>query len=112
VVDEVRAQLQEKQRFGDALRDEIRGVQRRWPQIQASLGEVLLPSRRIARALARAGAPDRPSRLGIGRDHAIRTLRVCRHIRSRYCALDLLDDLGVLHDAAAEVVDAVERNDD
>jgi glycerol-1-phosphate dehydrogenase [NAD(P)+] len=109
VVEEVREQLQHKQRFGAALREEIASVKDRWPEIQAALADVLLPSRRIARALARAGAPDRPSRLGIGRDHAIRTLRVCRHIRSRYVALDLLDDLGLLETAAAEVVDAVER---
>ena len=27
----------------------------------------------------------------------VHTLRVCRHIRSRYVALDLMDDLGLLH---------------
>jgi glycerol-1-phosphate dehydrogenase [NAD(P)+] len=112
VVEEVRAQLKEKQRFGAALRDELHTVRERWPEIQAALTDVLMPSRRIARALTRAGAPDRPSRIGIGRDHAVRTLRVCRHIRSRYVALDLLDDLGILDQAASDVVDAVESESD
>lgn len=112
VVEEVREQVRDKQRSGDALRDELHDVRERWPEIKAALTEVLLPSRRITRALQRAGAPDRPSRLGIGRDHAVRTLRVCRHIRNRYVALDLLDDLGLLEAAAADVVDTVEGEAD
>ena len=111
VVEEVREQVREKQRVGAALREELQSVRDRWPEIRAALAEVLLPSRRISRALQRAGAPDRPSRIGIGRDHAVRTLRVCRHIRNRYVALDLLDDLGLLESAAADAVDAVERDD-
>ncbi len=108
VIDEVREQITVKQRHGDALRDEIRDVQNRWIEIRSTLREVLLPSARIGDALRAAGAADRPSAMGVDREHATATLRVCREIRNRYVALDLLDDLGLLHDAAAQVVDAVE----
>ena len=109
VVGEVQEQLRLKQKHGAALQAELATVQRRWSEIKHALAPILMPSRRISKALARSGAADRPSRLGIGREHAVRTLRVCRHIRGRYVALDLLDDLGLLHDAAAEVVSEAER---
>lgn len=108
VVEEVRAQISTKQHHGDAMREEIASVREQWPQIQARLRDVLLPASRMTEALQASGAPDRPSAIGVERDHAIATLRVCRQIRNRYVALDLLDDLGLLHDAAAEVVDAAE----
>ena len=59
-------------------------------------------------ALAAANAPAKPSALEVTREHAIRTLSVCREIRGRYVAMDLIADLGLLPTWAAEVVDAVE----
>jgi glycerol-1-phosphate dehydrogenase [NAD(P)+] len=108
VIEEVREQIAAKQRHGAALRDELSGVRERWPEIQAALRSVLIESSRMADVLGLAGAPARPSDIGVSRPHAIRTLRVCRHIRGRYVALDLMSDLGRLHDWAREVVDAVE----
>jgi glycerol-1-phosphate dehydrogenase [NAD(P)+] len=110
VVQEVREQIAAKQRHGEALREELADVRNRWQQIRDDLQAALIPSRRIAEALARAQAPDRPSAIGVGREHAIQTLRVCRHIRSRYVGLDLIDDIGRLHAWAAEAVDAVEAS--
>jgi glycerol-1-phosphate dehydrogenase [NAD(P)+] len=109
VVGEVQEQLRLKQKHGAELRAEVEDLRRRWDRIKEELAPILMPSRRIAKALTRAGAVDRPSRLGIGQEHAVRTLRVCRHIRGRYVALDLLDDLGLLDEAAADVVAAVEQ---
>ena len=109
VVEEVREQITAKQHHGDALRDELARVKAQWPEIQAIVRAVLVPSARIGEALREAGAADRPSAIGVERDHAVATLRVCREIRNRYVALDLMEDLGLLHDAAARVVDAVER---
>lgn len=108
VVAEVREQLLAKQKHGAALRDELASVKARWPEIRASVASVLKPSEKMTQSLAQAGAADRPSALGVERDHAIATLRVCRHIRGRYVALDLMDDLGFLHDWAEAVVDEVE----
>lgn len=108
VVEEVRAQIVAKQRHGDALREELLRVKEAWPRIQTTLREVLVPSARIGEALRAAGGATTPSAIGVERDHAVATVRVCREIRNRYVALDLLDDLGLLSDAAAEVIDAIE----
>lgn len=108
VAEEIREQLAAKQKYGAALRDELSSVRERWSTIRASIASVLKPSQKMTQALASAGAADRPSALGIERDHAVATLRVCRHIRGRYVALDLMDDLGFLHGWAADAVDQVE----
>jgi glycerol-1-phosphate dehydrogenase [NAD(P)+] len=108
VVKEVAIQLERKQRFGDALRKELTLVRERWPEIHARIASVMLPVATIEQALTEAGCPDRPSQIGCDRDRAIHTLRVCRQIRDRYCALDLIDDLGLLEAWAAEAVDRAE----
>lgn len=108
VVEEVRAQITAKQKHGDELRQELSDVHKRWPEIREALQATLIPSARMSEVLTAAGAADRPSALTVGREHAIRTLQVCRHIRSRYVALDLIDDLGLLEPWSAAVVDAVE----
>lgn len=108
VVDEVRDQLRIKQRHGDALRSELADLKARWPEVRQALAASLMPAARIEQALVEAGCADRASSIGVERERAVHTLRVCRHIRSRYVALDLLDDLGLLHDWAADVIDAVE----
>lgn len=108
VVEEVRAQITAKQKHGAALRQELTAVRDRWPEIRDALRAILIPSARIGEVLLAAGAADRPSAIGVQRDHAVRTVRVCREIRSRYVALDLIDDLGFLEPWSAEIVDAVE----
>lgn len=108
VVDEVREQVVAKQKQAAELRAELHAVREQWPEIKATLQGLLMPSQRMSDALKAAGAPDRPSALGVDRDHAIRTLSVCREIRSRYVAMDLIADLGLLPTWAADVVDAVE----
>lgn len=108
VIEEVRAQIEAKQKTGDALREELSAVRANWPEIQATLRELLMPSSRMRDALAAVGAPGRPSELQVSREHAIRTLTVCREIRSRYVAMDLIADLGLLPTWSAEVVDAIE----
>lgn len=110
VVQEVREQIAAKQEHGPALREELAQVRARWPEIRRTLRDVLVDSTRMTEVLASAGAAARPSDLGIELPHAIHTLRVCRHIRSRYVALDLIDDLGYLHDWATDVVTAAERS--
>ncbi|MEM6292824.1 MAG: iron-containing alcohol dehydrogenase [Myxococcota bacterium] len=108
VVEEVRAQIEAKQRTGAALRDELAHVKAQWPEIRETLRGVLMPSDRMRDALAAVGAPSKPSDLTVTREHAVRTLTVCREIRSRYVAMDLIADLGRLPTWATEVVDAVE----
>lgn len=109
VVAEIAAQLQKKQRTGDALLAELTLVKERWPEIRARIAQVMLPLSAIETALADAGCLDRPSQIGCSPERAVHTLTVCRHMRDRYVALDLIDDLGLLEGWAAEVVAAAER---
>lgn len=109
VVAEIRDQLALKQRLGDELRAELDRVRAAWPTIRERVSASLLPTATITAALRAAGCADRPSAIGVARDRAVKTLRVCRHMRGRYVALDLMDDLGLLHAWAAEVVDACEE---
>ena len=109
VVDEIREQITAKQKHGDDLRDELTRVRDRWPEIREALRAVLIPSQTMSDVLVASNAADRPSAIKVDREHAISTLQVCRHIRGRYVALDLIDDLGFLEPWSAEVVAAVER---
>ena len=108
MIEEVRAQITAKQKHSEALREELTTVRDRWEEIRAGVKASLVPSERISKALVEAGAADRPSAIKVDREHAVHTQRVCRQIRSRYVALDLMDDLGKLDAWATEVVDAVE----
>ncbi len=108
IVAEIRDQLTTKQRHGDALAAELTSVRERWPTIQARLRETLMPAERLTRALREAGCVDRASGIGVGAERLVKTIRVCRHIRSRYVALDLIDDLNLLDRWAEEVAGATE----
>jgi hypothetical protein len=112
IVAEIRRQLETKQLLGDALVAELTLIRERWGDIVRRIGAVMLPVATIEKALREAGCPDRPSAIGCDRDRAIHTLRVCRHMRDRYVALDLIDDLGLLDDWATAAVDRAEAPDD
>ena len=108
IVAEIEAQLAQKQLHGEALRAELTRVQRDWPLIRERLRASLMPAARITEALREAGCADRASAIGVGLEAMIKTLRVCRHIRGRYVALDLMDDLGLLHGWAEAVAHELE----
>ncbi len=103
VLAEVREQIATKQLRGEALRAELEGVRERWPEIRQALTEVVLPAERVTSALAAAGCPAKASDIGVSREHLVRTLNVCRHIRTRYTGLDLIDDLGLLETWSQQV---------
>lgn len=109
--DEIAAQLQRKQRYGAELETELTLVRERWPQILDRIGRVMLPVATIEKALTEAGCAVRPSDIGCERERAIRAVTVCREIRDRYVALDLMDDLGLLAGWAEEAVDRAERSE-
>ncbi|MCB9787313.1 MAG: iron-containing alcohol dehydrogenase [Deltaproteobacteria bacterium] len=108
VIAEVKAQLRDKQLHADALRDELARVRDAWPEIRERLRASLVPPDEVAAALNAAGATSRASAIGVDRPHFERTIRVCRHIRSRYVALDLIDDLGLLERWTPEIVTSME----
>ncbi|RMG95705.1 MAG: hypothetical protein D6705_12995 [Deltaproteobacteria bacterium] len=104
IVAEIRAQFEAKQLHGTAQAEERRRVAASWPRLREELAAVAMPARRIETALERAGCPTSPAAIGVGDDHAVHTLRVCRQIRNRYVGLDLMADLGVLDRWAEAVV--------
>ena len=108
VLQEVLEQIDAKQLVGSDWSDEMARVVRDWPQIRDTLRANLMPAATITAALDAAGCASKPSDIGVDRAHALRTLRVCRQIRSRYVALDLLADLGVLRAWTEGVVAEVE----
>lgn len=108
VVAELRAQLAQKQLVAGALRAELERVRARWPELREQLRAVLMPAAEITEALRAAGCAERPSQIGVDPARAVKTLRVCHHMRNRYVALDLMDDLGRLEGWAEEVVAEVE----
>jgi glycerol-1-phosphate dehydrogenase [NAD(P)+] len=108
IVDEIQTQFREKQRHGDELRLELEVLGHGWEPIRAALEEILVPTERIDRALVEAGCITRASELAVSREHLIRTIKTCRHIRSRYVNFDLLADLGLLDAMAGEIVEEVE----
>lgn len=109
IVAEIQEQFRKKQRHGEALTTELETLSERWTEVREALAAILIPTERVDRALEEAGCIARPSELGVSREHMIRTILNCRHIRARYVNFDLLDDLGLLEQAAAEVADEVER---
>lgn len=103
VLAEVQEQLRIKQTHGAELAEELARLEAVWPELAPELAKSALSSARITQALREAGCVFKASELGVERSHLVRTLRVCRQIRSRYVALDLMDDLGLLDGWAAEV---------
>lgn len=110
VIGEIEAQILRKQKFGDELVAELTRVKDRWSEITQRISAATLPVATIEKALREAGCVDRPSAIGCDAARAIHTLRVCRHLRDRYCALDLIDDLGFLDTWAAQAVTTAEAN--
>jgi len=108
IIDEIREQIRAKQRHGDQLERELDELGRRWDDIREELGAILVPTERLDDALKEAGCIDRAGQLDVSHEHLVRTIRTCRHIRSRYVNFDLLDDLGLLHDLAADIAHEIE----
>ena len=104
VLASVKDALRVKQSHGAQLIEELTSVRDRWDDIRARLATVLIPPARVWRALIEAGCPRRASDLGVDVADAVRTLRVCRHIRNRYVGLDLASDLGLLDQWAPEII--------
>jgi len=109
VVAEIQVQLRKKERHGGARSEELTTLAAQWANVQGRLKEVLLTPQEMMSALEAAGCPRRASELGVSQDDFVRTVRVCRHIRSRYTNFDLADHLGLLHPWSIEAVDWVER---
>lgn len=74
-----------------------------WPDLRTAIAETLLPARQMQAMLAQCGAAHHPGDLGVPLAKLAADCRRARLIRRRYTLLDLLDDLGWLDRAIADV---------
>jgi len=74
-----------------------------WADLWASLDLQLAASEGIGEDLFRARVPRTFGEIGVERPRAAQLLRLARHIRNRYTALDLAADLGGLDRWAGEI---------
>jgi glycerol-1-phosphate dehydrogenase [NAD(P)+] len=85
---------------GDAMRDRLDGLHALWPALSQRLRARLWTADRMAAHLARAGAPVSGADIGVDDGYLYQSILKARFLRSRYTVLDLLDDCGLLEDAA------------
>ena len=74
-----------------------------WADLWASLDSQLAASEGIGEDLFRARVPRTFGEIGVEGPYAVQLLRLARHIRNRYTALDLAADLGGLDRWAGEI---------
>jgi glycerol-1-phosphate dehydrogenase [NAD(P)+] len=106
IADRALAETRAKHVQGAALADRIARLAGVWPDLRARLRARLWTAARMADHLARAGAPVEPADIGLTPQDLHRTVLKARFLRSRYTVLDLLDDCGLLEQAAAAVLPA------
>lgn len=75
-----------------------------WPDLAARLRARLWSADHMAAHLARAGAPVTGADIGVDDDYLHRSILKARFLRSRYTVLDLLDDCGLLEQAARAAI--------
>ena len=85
---------------GPALQARLQRLQAVWPDLSARLRARLWTADRMAGHLARAGAPVEGTDIGVDPAYLYRTILKARFLRSRYTVLDLLDEVGLLDQAA------------
>ncbi|WP_431300343.1 sn-glycerol-1-phosphate dehydrogenase [Tabrizicola sp. BL-A-41-H6] len=100
VADRAVAETEAKHTDGAALHDRLIRLNAIWPDLAPRLRARLMPATDMARALATAGAPSGAADIGVSRDYLLETILKARFLRSRYTLLDLLDETGLLPQAA------------
>jgi glycerol-1-phosphate dehydrogenase [NAD(P)+] len=85
---------------GRALQARLATLAAAWPDLSQRLRARLWTADRMAQHLARAGAPVEAADIGVDPAYLYRTILKARFLRSRYTVLDLLDEVGLLDQAA------------
>lgn len=101
IADRALAETRAKHAEGAALVARLTRLREVWPDLRARLGARLWPAARMAEHLARAGAPVEAADIGVDDAYLYATILKARFLRSRYTLLDLLDECGLLAQAAA-----------
>ena len=95
------AETRAKHIEGPALADRLLRLRDVWPDLSARLRNRLWRAPRMAEHLRAAGAPVEASDIGVGDAYLYETILKARFLRSRYTVLDLLDESGMLEQAAS-----------
>ena len=94
------AETRAKHVDGPALLARLTRLRAAWPDLSARLRARLWTADRMSGYLARAGAPVEAGDRGVDPAYLYRTILKARFLRSRYTMLDLLDEVGLLDQAA------------
>ena len=100
VAERALAETRQKHVEGAAMVARLTLLREVWPDLAARLRARLWTADRMAAHLARAGAPVTGAEIGVDDDYLHRSILKARFLRSRYTVLDLLDDCGLLEQAA------------
>jgi len=79
----------------DALRTQLEGIKRAWPQMRDRLQQQLIPRQEVRGMLAAAGCPATPEQIGISQDRLRESFLKAYHIRRRFTIFDLLRRLNL-----------------
>ncbi len=101
IADRAIAETRLKHVDGDAMAARLGHLGKVWPALSARLRQRLWTADHMASHLARAGSPVLARDIGVDDATLYRSILKARFLRSRYTVLDLLDDCGLLEQAAA-----------
>ncbi len=101
---EVCAEYEKKHPSDETLKERLHFLKNDWSALFEGLSDVLRKAGCIREILSSAGAPVRVTDLSLTPAHLERAFRYARHIRDRYTVLDLAHDVGLLEDAADEIL--------
>ena len=87
----------------DQLADRLTLVRETWPALRERVQRQLLSADQLREQLRAAGAPTTPAELGLSVDDLKATYTRARMIRSRYTALDLAHEAGILDEIVDEL---------
>lgn len=107
IADRAIAETRLKHVEGEAMSSRLTLLRKTWPSLAARLRARLWSADHMAAHLARAGAPVMGAHIGVDDDYLYRTILKARFLRSRYTVLDLLDDCGLIEQAARAAVHRV-----
>jgi glycerol-1-phosphate dehydrogenase [NAD(P)+] len=87
----------------DALRARLEKVREVWPQLREDLRKQLMPADQLREQLRLAGAPTKPSDIGLDMQRFKDTYIRSQMIRRRYTVLDLAKEAGILEQLVDEL---------